>query len=136
MSNLTNEQIKEILDKCTGLAASAGLCEPAEGYAELPHHLPLDMLAMSDEILALRERAAFYKEQYEKADIECNKLAMRVAELEEWAIETMKAIQDNTAEAVCCGQAQYECCGDAMQNWPQWVTEINYPQPPKESSDD
>lgn len=79
MNNLTTEQIKEIL---------ANAPDGVKSYKSAGFNLyfsgELNQWNLSElkEILTLRERVEFYKEQYEKADIECNKLAMRIAELE------------------------------------------------------
>ena len=96
MNNLANEQLISLITNLSGEALK--------------------------EILTLRERVEFYKEQYKKADIEANRLAMRVAALEEAGSELL------IAGSTWLSQANR----DAQKKW----YALCPPQPPKESSDD
>lgn len=117
MNNLTNEQLISLITNVSGFdeLSENELCEVEAWWLQGAHEA-------LKEILTLRERVKFYKKQHEQADIECNRLAMRVATLEEAGSELLMA------GSTWLSQANR----DAQKKW----YALCPPQPPKESSDE
>ena len=79
MSNINNKHIPEDLDSLT----RKDMVELFKIQVEEHQGFIKEIESLSDQLAKANESALFYKEQYEKTDRECTKLAMREAKANE-----------------------------------------------------
>lgn len=85
-----NDRISNVMRQMTGIPASAGVCEPIEGFEALPEHAVYCMRDMAAELTAANARIAYFEQLAADRLVQMTADAERIAELEETLVSLVQ----------------------------------------------